>query len=170
MSIISTGPASGAAEPQRDDPVGSRAAADPEDPEESSAGTRTGVEAELRNWQKFLEQAVEAGNQFSRLVALELKLAAGDAGRLILVVLAIVPLVILAWLGLTLLLAWQAYASTQSVALGLAVFTLLQLLTLGWLWTAARRYARTLALPVTRRQLRTMMGADNGAESQAKNH
>lgn len=134
-----------------------------------TASGGAGLEAEFRNWQTLLQQALEAGNQFSRLLVLELQLAVGDAGRLALVVLAVVPLLIFTWLGLSVLLAWWAFAALESVALGLVAFTALQVAALLLLWLAARRYARSLALPATRRQLRAIMETGNGNKPQAEN-
>tara|TARA_R110000772_G_scaffold148001_3_gene258555 strand:+ start:84395 stop:84907 length:513 start_codon:yes stop_codon:yes gene_type:complete len=145
------------------------AAANEQARESDTARAGAGLEAELRNWQALLQQALEAGNAFSRLVLLELRLAVGDAGRLALVVLALVPLVIFTWLGLSVLLAWWAFAALESVALGLVAFTALQVAALLLLWLAARRYARSLALPATRRQLRAIMETGNGSKPQAEN-
>lgn len=135
-------------------------------PEGVSASTIASLEAELRGWLALVEQTLAAGNQFSRLLALELKLAAGDAGRLLGIVLAAVPVVILAWLGFSALLGWFAYTAGQSVAWGLAGFTLVQILALCTMGLAARRYSRSLALPATRRQWRAMREKENGGRSQ----
>lgn len=163
--------------PVAEDPAPDSAAGEPEPGaaaneqarESGTASAGAGLEAELRNWQALLQQALEAGNAFSRLVVLELQLAVGDAGRLALVVLAVVPLLIFTWLGLSVLLAWWAYAALESVALGLVAFTALQASALLLLWLAARRYARSLALPATRRQLRAIMETGNGNKPQAEN-
>lgn len=127
----------------------------------------TGLDAELRGWLTLAEQALETGNQFYRLAVLELKLAAGDAGRLLAIALAAVPVVILAWVGLSALLGWFAYSASQSVAMGLAGFTLVQVLALGAMVLAAKRYSRSLGLPTTRRQWRAMMETEHGSRSKA---
>ncbi|PLW81996.1 hypothetical protein CWI75_12975 [Kineobactrum sediminis] len=109
----------------------------------------------------MLQQTLATGRQLSELLQLELKLAVGDGLRLLGVLLAMVSLVILAWLGLSVLLAWLAFLGSGSVALGLAGFLVVQLLALLLLWRAARVFQRSLGLPATRRQLKAMTGADN---------
>lgn len=133
----------------------------------ASAPTAAGLEEELRGWLELAVEAFETGNQFSRLALLELKLAAGDSARLLILALAAVPLVILAWLGLSVLLAWLAYSTLGSIPLGLACFTLIQVLALLVMGLAAKRYARSLALPATRRQWRAMMETEDDDGSQA---
>lgn len=166
MSTVPEGPAPNSAE-SGPGSAHAAAAAPPAD-DEPAAGARAGLEAELRSWQALVEQTLEAGNQFLRLVILELKLAAGDGRRLLFVALAIVPVVIFTWLGLGVLLAWLVYVVCGSVALGLVAFTAAQMSALVVLWVAARRYTRTLTLPATRRQLRSMMEMGNDDKPQAK--
>ncbi len=169
MSPVAEDPAPDSAAGEHGHAAEPGAAANEQARESDTARAGAGLEAELRNWQALLQQALEAGNAFSRLALLELQLAVGDAGRLALVVLAVVPLLIFTWLGLSVLLAWWAYAALESVALGLMAFTALQTSALLLLWLAARRYARSLALPATRRQLRTIMETGNGDKPQAEN-
>lgn len=128
--------------------------------------TAAGLDAELRGWLALAEQALDTGNQFYRLAVLELKLAVGDAGRLLGIVLAAVPVFILTWVGFSTLLGWFAYSVSKSVAMGLAGFTLVQVLALGVMGLAAKHYSRSLKLPTIRRQWRAMMETDNGGRSQ----
>ena len=124
-------------------------------------------EAQLQAWVSLLQLAQATGRQLSTLLQLELKLALADGQRLLGVLLAMVPLVILAWIGLSVLLAWLVFSGSGSVSLGLAGFVLIQLLALVLLWRAARVFKRSLGLPATRRQLRAIMGAgdSNGAKT-----
>lgn len=126
-------------------------------PESEPAAT----EAQLQAWAALFQQTLAAGRQLSELLQLELKLAVGDGLRLLGVVLVMLPLVILAWLGLSVLLAWLAFLGSGSVGLGLAGFLVVQLLALLLLWRAARVFQRSLGLPATRRQLRALTGADD---------
>lgn len=125
---------------------------------EGAAGPRTdGTEAQLQAWLALGRQAMAVFEQLSTVLRLELGLALADARRLLLVLLAMVPLVLFAWFGLCVLLAWLAYAATASVALGLAVFPGLQLVSLLLLWRAARKFQKSLGLPASRRQWQALM-------------
>lgn len=121
----------------------------------------------MQAWFALLQLAQATGRQLTTLLQLELKLALADGQRLLGALLAMVPLVILAWLGLSILLAWLVFMGSGSVGLGLAGFVLVQLLALMLLWRAARAYRRSLGLPATRRQLRAILGAEdsNGAKT-----
>lgn len=133
-------------------------------PDQFGSGTQSepaATEAQLQAWAALLQQTLATGRQLSELLQLELKLAVGDGLRLLGVVLTMASLAILAWLGLSVLLAWLAFLGSGSVALGLAGFLVVQLLALLLLWRAARVFQRSLGLPATRRQLRAMTGADN---------
>ncbi|MEQ8800492.1 hypothetical protein [Haliea sp.] len=125
------------------------------------------AEAQLQAWFTLLQLAQATGRQLSTLLQLELKLALADGQRLLGVLLAMVPLVILAWTGLSVLLAWLVFLGSGSVSLGLAGFVLLQLLALMLLWRAVLVFKRSLGLPATRRQLRAIIGAgdSNGAKT-----
>lgn len=112
----------------------------------------------LEIWSDWIKQATEAGSNLAELFALEIKLAVGDAGRMFCVLLLALPVVFLAWLGLSVLLAWVVVDYSGSVTPGLVTFLLLQLgvlLSLRLLW---KRYKRSLSLPLTREHLQSFMG------------
>lgn len=123
----------------------------------SGPGEAGGAEARLQALFALGAEALAVVEQLSTLLRLELRLALADAKRLLIVMLAMIPLVLFAWLGLCVLLAWLAYAASTSVALGLAAFLSLQVGTLLILLWAARRFQRSLGLPATRRQWRALM-------------
>ena len=131
------------------------------DPEGSAKDNVNATEAELRAWMTLGTDALAMFEQLITLLRLELTLAIADGKRLILVGLAMIPLVLLAWIGFSVLVAWVVYAITASVAVGLSGFLLLQIGVLGILVLAARRFSRSLGFPASRRQLNAILqGAD----------
>tara|TARA_R110002110_G_scaffold110071_4_gene274492 strand:- start:117889 stop:118392 length:504 start_codon:yes stop_codon:yes gene_type:complete len=149
----------GAAEPEQ--------ASEPDRDQRESEPAPAAAEAQLQAWVSLLQLAQATGRQLSTLLQLELKLALADGQRLLGAILAMVPLVILAWTGLSVLLAWLVFLGSGSVSLGLAGFVLIQLLALVLLWRAVRVFKRSLGLPATRRQLRAIIGTgdSNGAKT-----
>jgi len=88
-----------------------------------------------------------------RLAIAEISLAKDDLGRLIISSLLIIPLVVLTWIAFTLLAAWQVYALSASVSLGLLTFAAIQLVALFLLLNRIKAYRRSLTLPATRTQI-----------------
>ncbi|MFN2327548.1 MAG: hypothetical protein ABR612_01390 [Chromatocurvus sp.] len=129
---------------------------------DSGSGASAGAKSEsaggdLQAWLALGGQAFAVIEQLATVLRLELGLAVADTKRLLIVVLAMIPLVLLAWLGFCALLAWLAVVASHSVTLGLATFLLLQLGSLYLLARAARRFQSSLGLPVSRRHLRALM-------------
>ncbi|MFA5495526.1 MAG: hypothetical protein WC247_12170 [Porticoccaceae bacterium] len=121
---------------------------------------------ELKAWLEWLEQAVAAGGTLSRLAALELRLAVASSGRLLVLALVILPLVVFAWLGLSVLLGWLAFQYSLSVSVGLGTFLGVQLAALAALGWGCLRYRRRLSLPATRRHLQAFReGLQRGAQT-----
>lgn len=112
---------------------------------------------ELKAWVELLQQAVAAGATLSQLAMLELRLALADGGRLVALGLVMLPLALLAWLGLSVLIGWCVFQWAASVTLGIGAFLAVQLVTLGILGAACARYRKSLSLPATRRHLRQFM-------------
>ncbi|MEQ8515450.1 MAG: hypothetical protein RIC38_07585 [Chromatocurvus sp.] len=144
------------AEPQGDE--AQQTGASPS-PDEAESRDTDGVEVQLQAWLALGAQALTVVDRLSTVLRLELGLALADAKRLLLVLLAMIPLALFAWLGLCVMLAWLAYAASASVGLGLATFLALQIGTLLLLLRAARRFQRSLGLPATRRQWQALMRA-----------
>ena len=105
----------------------------------------------------WARQVSATGRAYSRLFGLELRLAVADSGRLLVVGLLMLPVAILAWIGLGVLLAWLVYQYSLSVGFALASFFLLQLTVLVALALACRRYSKSLSLPATRRHLNALL-------------
>lgn len=132
--------------------------------EEARPEQSTGESDELKAWLHWLQQGAEAGGTLSRLAWLELRLAIADSKRLLLVGLAMVPVIVLAWLGFSVLLAWLAYQQSLSVTLGLGAFLALQLVALMIMFRACKVYSRSLSLPATRSHIQAFVeGTQRGA-------
>src|SRR5690554_8089431 len=99
---------------------------------------------------------------------MELRLAAGDSGRMLLLALAMIPVAILAWTGLSVLLAWLVFTWLGSVAWGLAGFIALQLLMLGIVAAYCRKLSASLRFPATRRQLDALKEQIHGTQDTAR--
>lgn len=129
--------------------------------EQESAGARlpptVSPAAELQAVLDWLRQASATGSAYSRLFALELRLALGDSGRLLVVGLLMLPVALLAWIGLGILLAWLVYQYSQSVTFALVAFFLLQVTTLVILALACKRYVKSFSFPATRRHLNALL-------------
>ena len=112
---------------------------------------------ELKAALDWVRQLSAAGSTYSRLFALELRLALADSGRLLVLGLLMLPVALLAWIGLGVLLAWLVYHYSQSVGFALGAFFLLQLMTMAALGLTCRRYSKSLSLPATRRHLNALL-------------
>jgi hypothetical protein len=124
---------------------------------EDEAGQPSAQQREWQAWVALLQQVIATGGKLSTVLSLELRLALADGRRLVMVTLAMIPLLLLMWLGLSVLVGWLVFVQSQSVALGIVGFVLMQLLTQLLLLRAARVYRRSLGLPASRRQLQAMM-------------
>ncbi|MBN7796537.1 hypothetical protein [Parahaliea mediterranea] len=127
----------------------------PESP--APAGAR-----EQAEWLQLLQLTADTGSDLGQLLVLELRLALASLGRMLLLALAFLPLLLLAWLGLTLLPAVLLYQHSGSPALGVLLFLAIQLMALGGIAMAWLRYRKGLGLPRTRRQWRAFTGEGTG--------
>lgn len=134
---------------------------------ESAGAQNANAGAELQAWLALGGQALAVVEQLATVMRLELGLAVADTKRLLIVVLAMIPLVLLAWLGFCALLAWLAVVASQSVTLGLATFLLLQLVSLYFLARAAQRFQSSLGFPVSRRHLQALMKKPSTASGES---
>lgn len=130
----------------------------PEDADPQDTGApKDGAAAEIQAWLALGSQALAVMEQLATVLRLELGLAVTDTKRLLMVVLAMIPLAFLAWLGFCALLSWLAVAASESVTLGLTTFLVLQLGSLYLLARAARRFQSSLGFPASRRQWRALI-------------
>ena len=123
---------------------------------------------ELKSSAQWLEHAALVGGDLVRLAGMELRLAAGDSGRMLLLALAMIPVAILAWTGLSVLLAWLVFIWLESVAWGIVGFIALQLVMLGAVAAYCRKLSASLRFPATRRQLNALKEQIHGTQDTAE--
>lgn len=139
----------------------------PEQQRQGAAGEGAGFESILpteliEQLGAWFRQTLVAGAELANLFRLELQLTLGDARRLALVGLAIVPMLLLSWISLGVLASWLVYDYSGSVALGIGTFTLLQLLVLGYLVSQAIRFKRQLGFRRTKEHAKRIMQGAKG--------
>jgi len=122
------------------------------------------IRSETDAWQDWLKDLARVSSTLSQLAAAEMRLAASDLRRYFLLSLLMLPVMLLAWIGFSVLLAWLAYNFSTYPAAGFGTFFLLQLLVLFYMRKLLARYRSSLSLPVTRRQLKLML-EDGGIAS-----
>jgi hypothetical protein len=135
--------------------------------QQNSAGqteqaTKPEPSAELEVWLGLLQQVAAAGADIAELLQLELRLALGDSGRLLILALVFVFVLMLGWVGLSSLLAWLCFHITGSTTLGLVAFVATQLLALLGIREAWSHYRKSLSLPLTRQHLQALVGGQSG--------
>ena len=116
---------------------------------------------QLQIWLSWLEQAGTVSSDIFQLLQLELRLAVSDSKRLLLLALLFVPMLVLTWLGFSILLAWQVYLLNMSVTQGLLVFCVIQFLGLVGIAMAWNYYKKSLSLPLTRQNIRRITGGQS---------
>jgi len=117
------------------------------------------VQDELKDWLEWGKHAAETGKDFASLGWAELRLAMSYAKRIAVLGLAMLPLALLAWIGLSVLLAWLAYVPSGSVALGLAVFLAVQVIPIMIMLMMIKGYSKSLSLPATKRHIQAFKEA-----------
>ncbi|WP_185267728.1 hypothetical protein [Halopseudomonas xiamenensis] len=129
---------------------------------------RQPLTAELKSSLEWLEHAALAGGDLVRLAGLELRLAAGDSGRLVVLGLVMLPIALLAWIGLSVLLAWLVFAWLGSQALAIGTFIVVQVVALGIMAAYCKKFAKSLSFPATNRQLKALKEQVNGTQDAGK--
>lgn len=118
-------------------------------------------------WLEWAQQAAVTSGDFFKLLFAELGLAISDAKRIAVLGLAMLPLGLLAWIGLSVLLAWLAYVPSESVALGIAVFIAVQVVPILIMLGMIKKYSKSLSLPATSRQFQAFKeGYQNGEKAE----
>ncbi|RHW22159.1 hypothetical protein [Pseudomonas jilinensis] len=130
-----------------------------QDPVQEPAGNAAGLADanELQAWLDWARQALAAGDTLGRLFQAELRLALADARRLLLIALALLPLLLMSWLGLSVLFGWLVYHYSASMPWAITGFIALQLLCILALLGVAQSYRRHLRLPATRRHVQAFL-------------
>ena len=133
---------------------------------EQQADQEAVSEALVQQTAAWLEQIASASGELLRLFRLEWKLTLGDAKRVLLLGVILIPLLLFAWLLLSALLGWWAWQATQSVSLALLTALALQLLCAGLLARQIGIYQRSQGFRRTGAHLkRLMQGADDEAKA-----
>ena len=123
-----------------------------------------------------IEQTLQLGNQFIRfavglmdLARTEIALAMHTIPNLMMLWLLMMPIMLLTWGAFSVLMAWLAYAASNSVGLGLLIFFLQQVLLLlvcRWWYL---RYAKRMTLPYTRAHIDNFVrGMQHGSDSRSE--
>ena len=116
----------------------------------------------LQQLTAMFKHSMAAGGELANLFKLELQLTLGDARRLLLVSIALLPVLLLSWVSLGVLAAWLVYDASASVTWGLVTFTLLQLLLAGALSFMATRYRRQLGFRRTQAHAKRLLQGVQG--------
>jgi len=111
---------------------------------------------DLQLWASWLQQATTISTDIIQLVQLELRLAISDSRRLLVLALLFVPILILAWISFTVLLAWLVYLLNTSATQGLFAFFISQALALLGICLGWGHYKKSLSLPLTREHLQRL--------------
>ncbi len=122
-------------------------------------------EEEVQAWIDWFKHAASAGSDLAKLAKMELSLALGDTKRIVLLALVALPLVVLAWMGLSVMVAWSVYLPSQSVSGAIAAFIAVQVIPLLLIAQSIKRYRQSWSFAATREHLKAFK---EGAESAAK--
>mgnify|MGYP003625293307 FL=1 len=116
---------------------------------------------ELQVWASWLRQAEAIGSDIFELLLLEVRLAVSDSKRLLVLALLFLPMLMLTWIGLSILLAWLVYLLNMSVTQGLLTFFMIQFLGLIAIAMGWNHYKKSLTLPLTRQHIRQFVGGES---------
>jgi len=108
---------------------------------------------ELNAWLAWLQQFTALGTALSSLASAEIRLAGGDLRRLLLIVLFIFPVVIFAWLGLSVFISWLVYSQSGLAGAGFFAFFVMQVSAIVYMGFLFKKYRRSLTMPMTRKYL-----------------
>lgn len=108
---------------------------------------------ELNAWLAWFRQLAALASALSVLATAEVRLAGSDLRRLFLLVIFFFPIVIFAWLGLSVCLSWLVYSQSGIPGAGFFTFFAVQSVAAAYMWFLFRKYRRSLTLPMTRRYL-----------------
>lgn len=120
---------------------------------------------EVQAWIAWFKHAASAGGDLAMLAKMELRLALGDTGRIVALALVAVPLVVLTWMGLSIMVAWWVFLPTQSVAAAIGAFIAVQVVSLALIVWSIKRYSRSWSFAATREHFKAFK---EGAEIAAK--
>lgn len=133
--------------------------------EETNASTAQGRDGEAEHeellaWLDTVQSVAGVGGNLAKLLHAELRLASSSLRRLLVLGLVMVPVILFAWLGFSILVSWLAYWSavqwlTHNAAIATSIFgfAALQVGTIYLLSRIWAGYRRNLRFSATRRHL-----------------
>ncbi|MEH6389751.1 MULTISPECIES: hypothetical protein [Pseudomonas] len=140
-------------------------------PDESRPGegeTATGeadLQTELKALAEWAKHAALTGKDLGKLAFTEIRLTMAESGRIAVLGLAMLPLAMLAWIGLSVLLGWWAYVPSQSVTLGLVAFLAVQIIPMLIMLTMIKSSSKNLGLTTTKQHIHAFrQGIKDGAQ------
>lgn len=101
---------------------------------------------------EMLNIAADTGASLVKLFMAELRLTMNQMPRLLVLIAVLIPFVIFAWLGISVLVGWLAYVFSESVGWGIAAFTGLQLICCAAIGLFIKTSSSDVAFPASRRQ------------------
>lgn len=121
------------------------------------------VRDDMALWLDCAQQAAGLGGAILRLATAELDLVLASGRRLFMVGLLLIPIGLLAWIGISGLVAWLGYlvglqfaSSTVAMALGLLFFTLQQVGVAFLLLSMCRECRRNMRFTQTRKHIQLL--------------
>lgn len=108
---------------------------------------------ELSAWLDWFRQLYALASALSVLASAEIRLASGDLRRLLLLGLFLFPIIIFAWLGLSVFISWLVYSQSGLPGAGFFAFFVVQVLAIVYMRFLFKKYRRSLTMPTTRRYL-----------------
>lgn len=140
-------------------------------PDESRPGegeTATGeadLQTELKALADWAKHAALTGKDLGKLALAEIRLTMTESGRIAVLGLAMLPLAMLTWIGLSVLLGWWAYVPSESVTLGLIVFLAVQIIPMAIMLMMIKRSSKNLGLSATKQHIQALkQGVQDGAQ------
>lgn len=122
----------------------------------SNEGGDDREELGLTPFASYAKEAMVVGSSLATLLQLELRLAAQDLGRLLVLALLLLPVLLLAWTSFCAGVSWFLYRYFEEPAAAFLTFLSLQMLALGGMAWLANRYRGSLSFPRTKEFVQTL--------------
>jgi hypothetical protein len=135
------------------------------DTPEVSADAIKAVEELIDHTAAWLRQILAAGGEVATMLRLELQLTLGDARRILLLGLLLVPLMLFAWVVFSLLAGWLIWQAAGSVAAALGGVLVLHGACIAVLVRQLRVYQQSLGFRRTKAHVKRLMQGANDESS-----
>lgn len=123
------------------------------------------LQTELKALAEWAKHAALTGKDLGKLAFTEIRLTMTESGRIVVLGLAMLPLAMLAWIGLSVLLGWWAYVPSQSVTLGLVAFLAVQIIPMLIMLMMIKSSSKNLGLSTTKQHIHAFReGIKDGAQ------